>query len=256
MKRTLLMLLSMVVLAGFVSSTYAGAKKREPNKHQAENVIKAIGGEHYPEGVEFDDLGRVSTSLDEETEGNYRAYYWIFIGELPDHGGYLVYIFDNSPPEGKYLGFYATSLEPAETGKEFISFAVEDQGSDDPKTGRPDRKSIDLTAKGPVERLRIAGIGGNECKFVPAPEPEEEEEEPATTTSTSTSSNKKKQITPEYRTWHVTLGSNVIEVESAIFVSYKNGLVTIKDGKTGRTVSKPLRDFSKEDQAYLKKLLQ
>ncbi|MBN2163459.1 MAG: hypothetical protein JXR25_01120 [Pontiellaceae bacterium] len=258
MKRTLLMLLSMAVLIGFVSTSHAD-KKREPKKSRVNTILKQIGGDHYPEGMELDDLGAVKTTLEDETEGNYRWYYWIFVGELPDDGGYHVIIFDNSP-EPNYLGYYATSLKPAETGLEFISFEVEDQGgAPDPKTDRLDRKSIELTAKGPVARLTIPGLGDDPCEFVPAPEPEKEEtataDDSSSSSSSSSSTTKAKKIKPVYRTWHITLGDKVIEVESAIYVSYKNGLVTIKDAKTGRTVSKPLRDFSDEDRKYLQELL-
>ncbi len=59
---------------------------------------------------------------------------------------------------------------------------------------------------------------------------------------------------PVYRAWHVALGDMVVEVECAILVELRSGMVTIKDGKKGNRATRPLKDFSPEDQQYIQSL--
>lgn len=265
MRKTLASILTVAVVGGIVLSAYASPKKREPDKREVEKILQQIGGEHYVEGMKIRSIGKIENNIpEEEDKGNIKAYYWVFSATLPD-GGYHVIIFDNTP---FYLGFYPSRLSPIECGEVsnegYIKF---DQGDfdegEDPIFGGTDYWTIKIPASGPRERVTLKNMEGAPSEFVKGPEPEKEEEvqqesRGAMGQSLSSGSTKpqKKRIKPEYRTWHVNFQGRIIEVESAIFVSVENGLITLKDGKTGKKVSLPARDFSDEDQKYLKGLMQ
>ncbi len=262
MRKTLTWILVAVFGIGFALTANA-VRKREPDRRDVEKIMAKIGGEHYPEGIEVDDLGGVDTDYEDDIndKDEILAYYWIFVGELPDDGGYHLIICDNSP-EPHYLGYYPLKNRPVECGKGYIAMQVEDVGIEDPITGRMDTKSISLTEAGPTKRLSLPSPKGTPSEFVEAPSMEEveakikaEREEAAEEASSSPSERAASpKLKPEYRSWHINYGGRMITVESAIFVSYERGQVTLKNAKNGNNATIPFRDFSPEDQAYLKKL--
>jgi len=252
MRRKLTGVLTLAILIGVVAISMASVKKRGPDKREVEGVLKKIGGTHFQEGMKIREVGMIETEINEsEDVGGIKAYYWVFCTLLPDDSGYHVIIFDNEP---RYLGYYKTELNPRECGEKTIVF---DQGDfdlgADPITGEADKWSVEIPSSGPPPRININGPK----EFVAAPtieevkeQKKEEREEAAATASVST-----KKLEPEYRSWKIKVGEKMITVESAIFMEYKGGLVTIKDAKTGRTVTLPVRDFSEADQKYLRELI-
>lgn len=258
MKKTFAYILAAAFAIGLISTADASMKKREPDRRDVEKRLKKIGGEHYVEEMEVDDLGRVDTELEDDSA---KAYYWIFVGELPDDAGFHLIIYDN---EDNYLGFYRVKNEPTECGDGYIAFEIEDTGGEpDPMTDRTDTKSIRLQGKGPEQRITMSTPEGTPAEFVKAPTMEEveakvkAEREAAAEDSATTTSSKPapKKLKPEYRSWKVKHGDRMITVESAIFVKYKNGKVTIKNAKNGKTATIPLKNFSEADQKYLKELI-
>jgi hypothetical protein len=257
MRRTLTYILSLAIIIGFAEKSLAAAKKRDLDKREVTSDLRKFGGDHYFEDMKIRELGGIETDIDEEEDdGAIRAYYWIYFCELPDNAGYRVIIYDNEP---RYLGYYEVTLVPLELGEESIVFdqGDSDMGSD-PVTGETDRWSVKIPASGPPKRITM----GVPIEFNAAPTIEEIQEKDkaaraaaAEEASSSARPSAKKKITPEYRSWTIKYGNKMITVESAIFVEYKGGMVTIKDAKTQRTVSRPLRDFSEEDQKYLRQLV-
>jgi hypothetical protein len=258
MKKTLVYLLTAVFAIGLVSTSTASVKKRKPDKRVVANELKKIGGEHYPEEMEVDALDKVET----DSEDSATAYFWLFVGELPDDAGYHLIIYDN---EQRYLGFYKLKNKPVECGKGYFSVDISNEDTDpviDSFTGRDDMRSVRLTEKGPTKRLTLSAPDDTPSEFVEAPSMEEVEQKikeeraaSADQASGSTSTSSAKKVTPEYRSWKVKYGENWIEVESAIFVEYKNRQVTLKNGKDGNTATIPLANFSDADKAYLQKLI-
>ena len=130
---------------------------------------------------------------------------------------------------------------------------VFDQGDSDfgadPVTGDTDRWSVVIPASGPPKRITM---GGTPIEFSAAPTIEEIEEKlkaeraAAAEEAAASSRQSAKNIKHEGR---------MINVESAIFVEFKGGMVTIKNAKDQRTLTRPIRDFSDADQKYLKQLL-
>ncbi len=256
MNRTLRFLLASAVIACFVTSSPASPKKRDPDKRDVDSILKKIGDKHYFEDMKVRDIGMIKTDIDEDQDaGGIKAYYWVYSTPLPEDAGYRLIIFDNEP---RYLGYYDVLMSPMECNGKYI---VLDQGDfdqgADPVTGETDRWSVEVPVNGPRKRITAPGPNGP-AEFVAAPTIEEvkeqkkEERQEAAEQAGSSSSQK---MVPEYRSWHIKIGDKVIKVESAIFIEYKGGEVTIKDAKTGRTVTKPIRDFSDEDQKYVKQLI-
>ncbi len=258
MRKTLVYLLTAAFAIGMASTTLASIKKRKPDKRVVANALKKIGGDHFPEGMEVDALGKVDTDFDDSAT----AYYWLFVGELQDDAGFQLIIYDN---EQRYLGFYKLKNEPVECGKRYFSVDISNEDTDaviDPITGRDDLRSVRLTEKGPTKRLTLNGPDDTPAEFIAAPSPEEIKEQQkaagvgsADAGSSSSPQAASKRIKPEYRSWEVKFGEKMITVESAIFVEYKSGMVTIKNAKDGNTAVIPLNNFSAADRAYLKKLL-
>ncbi len=244
MKKSLAYILILACSLGFVLNSQAGPKKREPSRSEVKNILKKIGEKHYPEDMRISQVGMLRM----DSEDTDTAYYWIYCGTIRD-GGYNVIIFNNVP---EYLGFYNTQYNPCEVGDDYITFdmADADLGYPDPITDRSGYYSVRLDEKGPPKRITLNGP----VNFVPAPTEAETEKKEAKKSSTKDDSSSDK-MEPDYRSWKIKVGTKFIEVESAIFVEYKDGKVTIKDGKTGRTVTKPVTDFSDEDKEYLKELL-
>ena len=255
MRKTLTLVLTLAVTLGFIADSLASVKKRDPDKREVASILKKIGGEHYFEDMKVREIGMIETEIDEELdEGGIKAYYWVYSAMLEDDAGYQIIIFDNEP---RYLGYYKVQLSPMECGEDYISFEQGDfdMGAD-PITEETDRWSVKIPDSGPPKRIVLNGP----VEFEAAPTIEEvqekvkEEREQAAEASSSSKSGQKR-IKPEYRSWQIKLNGKMITVESAIFVEYKGGQVTVKDAKTGRTVRKPIRDFSDADQKYLRQLI-
>lgn len=250
MNRKLVSYLTLAIVLGFVSVTLAGyPKKRQPSsKRDVEKALEAAGGDHNPEKIKIKDIGYLKTGTEEPEE---TSWFWIYSGQLDDKSGYHLIIFDNTP---KYLGYYLVTAEPRDTdGKEYINLYTDENVDEN---GVPLPKTVPFDESGPPKRIQDAN--GMPVKFVPAPPPAAPEKSTSgssSSTSSASSSSSGPKMEPEYRSWHITIGEKVIEVESAIFVELKNGNVTIKDAKTGRTVTKPIAAFSDEDKEYLKQLL-
>jgi hypothetical protein len=253
MNRALRFILATAIIAGFAANSPASPKKRDPDKREVAGILKKIGDKHFFEDMKVRDIGMILTGEEENTD---KAYFWVFSTPLPEDAGYRLILFDNVPA---YLGYYDVLMSPMECNEKFIvlNSGDFDQGPD-PVTGETDRWSVEIPASGPRKRITAPGPKGP-AEFVPAPTIEEvkeqkkEERQAAAEESSSSSSSQK--LEPEYRSWNIKIGEKMIRVESAIFIEYKGGQVTIKDAKTGRTVTKPIRDFSEEDQKYLKQII-
>lgn len=230
--------LAFALAAGIVSGSLASdERKNDPSKSEVEDILEEIGGDHFPERMKINKLGSVETD---------KTYYHIFYGSLKN-GGYNLIFFDNTPA---YLGYYVVSLEPVDYGEGEIYLR---QGSGSPVV-------ITISDDGPPAKLRIGSTGAT-AKFVPAPEEEEPEvEEPAagasSTAATSSSAPPKEPKKPEYRSWTITMGGTVVNVESAIFVEMKDGQVTIKNAKNGKLATVKASTLSDADKDYLRDLLQ
>lgn len=255
MRNIIRFVLPLVIGTGLVSSSFA-AVERDLDKREVESDLRKFGGEHYFEDIKIREIGEIETEVDEEEDqdGN-KAFYWIYSTILPDDAGYRIIIYDNEP---RYLGYYDVPLSPINCGEGTIVFEQGDFDLPaDPITGDTDTWSVEIPDSGPPKRIQI---GGNPVSFVAAPTIEEvkeeiKEEREAAAAAASSGSSTKQRITPEYRSWQINAGGRMITVESAIFVEYKSGQVTIKDGKTGRTKAIPLRNFSEADQQYLRQLI-
>ncbi len=217
---------------GIVSSTPAAdVKKNAPSKSKVEDILEEIGGEHFPEDMKVSFCASVETDT---------TYYHIFCGTLRK-GGYHYIFFDNTPT---YLGYYLISYEYYDYGEsEFYLSLTSDS-----------RITIPMTDAGPPPQLRL-GSTGETVTFVKAPIKEEPVAEVTTSKSSIGGPQRAKKAT-EYRPWTVTMGGNVIEVESAIFVEMKDGQVTLKSAKNGQLANVPAKSLSAKDKAYLKDILE
>lgn len=253
MKKTLTTLLTALAMVLVAANVYAAPKKREPNKITVENYLKKLGGIHYPEGIKrIRSIGGAVTGEEDDVD---KAYFWLFSAAVGNDNTYNLYVYDNAD---NYLGFYEVDAAPAECDGGYVLFEMNDDGEDDNDDGESESvgsnfKSINFAFLTPPKRINP---GGTPCEFIPAPEPVKEEiPETGTTTGTTRKSDVKKMTgKPVYRAWHVTLGDMVVEVECAILVEERSGMVTIKDGKSGNRATKPLKDFSPDDQQYVKSL--
>lgn len=241
MKRIFTTALILALVLGIAHDGFA--KKRVPSKRDVERELLKLGGEHSPEGMKIREVGSIEVGDD--------MYFHVFSGRLEDDAGYHLIIFDNTP---QYVGYYQIAFEAQEVGPNAVMI---DTGDFDPATEAPLYKEINIDASGPAARIQINGIPS---KFVKPPEPEVATPDAASSSPAApAASNRPAPGTPkrkpEYRTWHVTVGDQVVEVESAVFININKGNVTIKSGKNGKSVTRPVSDFSEEDKAYLKDLL-
>ncbi|HSR87747.1 MAG TPA: hypothetical protein VLL07_02240, partial [Pontiella sp.] len=231
MKRTYKLMLTAACLAGLLYSAFAAdVRKNKPKTKDVEQVLEAIGGEHFPEGMKISPVGPVETET---------TYYHVFYGTRKK-GGYHLIFFDNTPT---YLGYYLISYEPTGYGEgEIYLYRTSDSTT-----------TVPIGDDGPPEKI-LTDESGMKAKFVPAPVVEEPEEEAADATTALAPPKKKKK--PEYREWNIAKDGKLINVPSAIFVEMKDGNVSIMNAKNGLIATVPIGSLSPEDKQYLKELLQ
>jgi len=224
---------TMAFSVGILSNTQAAdVKKNAPSKSTVEKTLQEIGGDHFPEKMKISELGSIETDS---------TYYHIFVGTLKG-GGFHYIFFDNTPT---YLGYYLITYEPYDYGEgEFYLSRTSDS-----------RITVPISDKGPTDKLTLEGTGES-VTFVKAPVKEVPVvEAPVAVKSTFGGPQKAKKPT-EYRPWTVTMGGNVIEVESAIFVEMKDGQVTLQSAKNGQLATVPVKALSAADRAYLRDILE
>lgn len=224
------LILAVLCATGILSDTFAAdVKKNKPARRDVENILEEIGGEHFPEDMKISPIGPLETDS---------TYYHIFSG-TKRKGGYHLIFFDNTPA---YLGYYLITLEPIGYGEGEIYLYL---GSDSTVT-------IAIDDAGPPEKIKFPEIG-QQANFVRAPVKEEPVEEEVQSTKKGVVKPKK---TPEYRSWVITKGGKELNIESAIFVKFEDGIVTIKNGKNGLIANVSAGSLSPADKEYLKDLFQ
>jgi hypothetical protein len=223
-------MLTAVCAAGILSNTYAlDVKKNKPSRKDVIRMLEEAGGEHYPEDLKVSPVGPVETDT---------TYYHVWYGTRKK-GGYHLIFFDNTPA---YLGYYLVALEPVGYGEgEIYLYLTSDS-----------KFTIEIGDEGPPEKIDITDLN-QQAKFIRAPVKVEPVEEETKITDKGPTKPKKK---PEYRSWMITKGGKVLNIESAIFVKVEDGIVTIKNGKNGLTADVPASSLSPADKEYLKDLLQ
>jgi hypothetical protein len=225
------LMLTAVCASGILSSTFAAdVRKNKPARKDVEQILEEIGGEHFPEGIKISPIGPVETDS---------TYYHVFSGTRKK-GGYHLIFFDNTPA---YLGYYLVALEPVGYGEgEIYLYLTSDS-----------KYTITIGDEGPPEKIVITELN-QQANFIRAPVKEEPvEEEVVESTDKGPAKPKKK---PEYRAWTITKDRKALKIESAIFVKIEDGVVTIKNGKNGRSADVPVSSLSPADKEYLKDLLQ
>lgn len=223
------LILTALCAAGILSDTFAAdVRKNKPARRDVENILKEIGGEHFPENMKVSPIGPVETDS---------TYYHVFYG-TKRKGGYHLIFFDNTPA---YLGYYLISLEPIGYGEgELYLYLTSDS-----------TVTITIDDDGPPEKIKIPEVN-QQSRFVPAPIKVEPVED-AQSTGGGPAKPKKK---PEYRSWMITKSGQELNIESAIFVKFEDGIVTIKNGKNGLIANVPAGALSSADKEYLRDLLE
>lgn len=222
MKKTLGMIMIGALAASMATTAVAKReKKNEPESKKAvAAALKAAGAEHSPEKMKIREVGSVKTDL---------TYYHVYCGILKGGYEYHVIVFNNKQ---EYLGYYRTEYEP--TGYEDGAILIDLQDGTYEK--------IRIEDDGPVDNTRIDGVG---TKFKKVPEKKK------VSTLVTKDKEAKGAVKPEFRNWTITRGSQKLPVR-AIYVSQDFGKVTIRAEASGREVSLPKSQVSKEDREYIK----
>jgi hypothetical protein len=226
MKKSIVMMMSMTLVAGIATNALAG-KKNEPKK--PEKILEEIGGTHFVEKMKVSDVG--SVKMKDRKSGD-ETYFHVYSSYVNDK--YRVIIFDNKPT---YLGYYETDLEPTDY----------EEGAVLLDTGDGENfERIRLSAKGPNEKISIDGVPS---KFVKNEKAEADKKAEAAVAAAD------EKIQPEYREWTIINRGKKVPVQ-AIFVKQAGNKVFLKEKTRGITKPFPVNSLSRPDQEYLKKIAQ